>query len=167
MWVRVWGCGLWGCGLRGFDVWDCGVWGYAMWGCGVWACRLPGPSVWDCDVWGCRLLGHVVWVWWLVLWRLVGWLVGCTTRLWLPAPPPPRGSPPDGPMPRQWVWVALSTVVVPLLLLPAHPLPTLFPLSSPSPCRLHLLSAPTDPVAHTISRQFLSLLVSPSHHHGT
>ena len=85
---------------------------------------------------------------WLVGW-LVGWLYD--TAMAAGAPPPPPGSPPDGPMPRQWVWVALSTVVVPQLLLPAHSLLTLFPLSSRSPCRLPLVSAPAVPVPRTVS----------------
>ena len=69
---------------------------------------------------------------------------GCTTRLWRPVAPPP-GSPLDGPMLRQWVWVALSALVVSPLLLPAHSLP-------PSPYLGPLAPAPAVPVPRTVPR---------------
>ena len=97
----------------------------------------------------------------LVGW-LVGWLVvqhGCGGR----CPPPPRGSP-DGPMPRQWVWVALSAVVAPPFLLPAHSLPTLFPCP-PTVYSSYPLPLSPCPVPSPVPA--VSLLVTPSHHHRT
>ena len=100
---------------------------------------------------------------------MLGWLVGwlCDTAVAAGAPPPPSGSPPDGPMPRQRVWVALSAVVVPRSPYP----PALFPLSShslPRPPTVYP-SYPLPQSVCPIPSPVLvpSLLVTPSHNHRT
>ena len=78
----------------------------------------------------------------------VGWLVGCTTRLWRPVDPPPGGS-------SQRTYAA-SMGMGGALRRGRPPAPLTRPLSShslpPSPCRVPLVPAPTVSVPCTIPR---------------
>ena len=75
----------------------------------------------------------------------VGWLVGCTTWLWRPVPPPP----PRGVLPKD---LCRINGYGPPLPLPARSLPNLLPLSSPSPCRVPLVPAPAVSLPRTVPR---------------